>query len=216
MKHYLFPSLFLLIFILTSPSMIYAINNSNTVKTNTKLELKNASAGSQLQNRVNTNTKLKDQIQAKKDEIVQNRCNIVKQNVQNRIQSHQQIRERYQNTYQRIIQNTQTKIKSLQEAGCSGSEMDALSQDITTLQFKVSQFQKEYDALLAVLEQNSQVACSENPNIGQAQQKIRDQLRIMRENTSEIKNFIQSTFKVHLQSLKQACYKQLTNDASKE
>jgi len=222
MKNIFFCStLFLtIVFTYSASDKTYALSNANTVRTNLKQAMVSPLPSTQTQVKLQNSQEVKDKIQEKKSEIAQNRCERVKQNVQNRIQSHQEIRERYQKTYQNIVQNTQAKITALQTAGCNGEEMDAVLQDITTLQFKVSTFEKTYETLLATLDQNSQIACGDNPNIGQAQQEIRDQLKVMKDNTTEIKNFIQSTFRVHLQSLRQVCYTQIseqsTNDDTKE
>jgi len=222
MKNIFFYSTLLLtiVFTYSVSDKAYALSNANTVRTNIRQTVEISSPSAQAQIKLQNSQEVKDKIQARKSEITQNRCERVNQNVQNRIQLHQQIRERYQKTYQNIVQNTQAKITALQEAGCNGEEMDAVLQDITTLHFRVSTFEKAYETLLATLDQNSQVACGDNPNIGQAQQEVRNQLKVMKENTTEIKNFIQSTFRVHLQSLRQVCYTQIseqsTNDNTKE
>lgn len=128
------------------------------------------------------------------------RCQNIETRIETKIAKFHNNKERHVNGYKKAAERLQNLADKLDARGYDTSQVRA---DYQTLNQKILKFAQDYANFIAQLEETQQHACGQSEGaFKQALAEARDALKVVREDSLDIRNFYQTVVRPHVLDLK--------------
>ena len=142
----------------------------------------------------------KEEVKAKIEEKVEQRCTILETNIDTRIARHENNKDRHLQAYQNTKEQVKNLVDRAKEAGYDTSQLET---DLQTMDQKIRDFSAAWNTYFELLQKTKEYACGESEGeFRTALKTARDQLRVVRQHAAEIRNFYQTVIRPDIQDLK--------------
>lgn len=150
----------------------------------------------------------REQVQEKRSETIQARCERVTAKINNRLNLYQENKDKYYHRYQGYRQQVEAKMDVLKNRGCDTSQIEA---DLPIFDQKLSDFAASFREFHNTLQGSRAYVCGESQgkfaeNVSQS----RLEFQVMRQQALALQQFVQNTFKVHARQTFAACSPSVT------
>lgn len=134
------------------------------------------------------------------ERIVENRCEIVTNRVQNMITKFDTNKQRHIERHTKVVERVKEVVTKLKAKGYDTSKLET---DLVSLETKVREFATLYSDFIAKLKESQTLACGNSEGAFKAKlDEARQSLKASREKAKEITNFIKDTIIPDLRDLK--------------
>lgn len=129
------------------------------------------------------------------------RCDIVTKNIDTQISKYNQFKQRHVERYE----STKTKVKAaVEKAKDSGANTSKLESDLVNLDSQIKNFASDYAKFISTLEQSKQYVCGDaSAQFKDALQEARSKLIVVRQDTANIRNYVQTVVRPDIQEVRQ-------------
>lgn len=209
-KLILLPILFILALTLTNVTLASENeNNSETensqpaTATGSDLRLKNVREVKEnnLPTTANVKEQVREKIEEKRQETVQTKCEVITKNINKRLEIFSENKDKHVERYSELKEKVAELVTKLETRGY---DVTALKNDLLLLDEKIQKFAADYVIFIDQLKQTQSFACGQSEGAyAQALTKAKTQLRLIREDALDIKNFYLNVIKADLRELRE-------------
>ena len=132
--------------------------------------------------------------------VFANKCNTLKTKINNRVNRFENNEEAHSGVYTKLVDRLSERIAKWKEMGY---DVAKLEEDLKKLEDKVEEFTADYKAFIEKLKATINVACGTATEFSDAIASAREALKIVRQDTSDIRNFYHTVIRPDIIELKQ-------------
>lgn len=140
--------------------------------------------------------KLKESI----SKIFENKCDTLKNKVTNRVNRFENNEEAHSEVYTKLKDRIAERIEKWKEMGYNVSK---LTEDLKTLEGKITDFTTDYKKFIEILKSTQEVACGTGTEFAEVIKEARVALKIVRQDASDIRNYYNTVIRPDIIELKQ-------------
>lgn len=139
-------------------------------------------------------------VKEQRNEIIKTKCEIVTTNVNNRLETFSENKEKHIKLYGDLKTRFQELIQRLDEKGYDTTKLE---EDAQVLDEKIQKFAADYVIFIEYLTATKGNACGQSDGaFAQALAKAKAQLKIVRADAADVKNYYQEVIKPDIQALR--------------
>lgn len=131
-------------------------------------------------------------------------CERVSTRIDRHLERYEERKDDFEERVNRVIERLKSINQKLKDRGCDTSQLEA---DYQSLGSQFSVWVNEYNAFINLLNESKTLACGESQ--GAYRDKVnqaRNQLRTVREQATEMRNFYGETIRPNIETLKATCF----------
>ncbi len=161
-----------------------------------------------IQNNQLSRVENREQIQEKRAETDQARCERVTAKINNRLNQYQENKEKYHNRYQGYREQVAKKIATFKSRGCDVSQVET---DLPLFDQNIDEFAAAFRIFINSLQGTRAYACGESQGkFATEVNQSRQEFQLMRQKALSLQQFVQNTFKIHVRQTFAACSPSVT------
>lgn len=143
---------------------------------------------------------VRENVQNRVNEYVEGRCERVTERVDNRIRKYDENKQRHIENYDRITNNVSDTVAKLES---EGYDVLKVRNDLSELNSMILEFANEYTEFINTLRGSKNHACGNSEGEFKSTiEQSRNQLKLVREQSTEIRDFIKNVLREDLKALK--------------
>ena len=132
--------------------------------------------------------------------LAQSRCNIVTERVENVTTRYNEHKIQYMNAFENVAKKVEDIIAKLQEKGYDTAKLE---QDMVRVRSMIQNTNRYYSSFQNGLENSKQLVCGNGSgDYARELSQAREQLRLARQEMVQLREFIQTTVRAHLNEIR--------------